>query len=159
MEGPGWFLRYGGPQEKTAAGSAVLGGIVFWPSLTPPAGATVSACKLAGGGDLSRSWQADVITGLPDQADGFRVADKDGNLLGYVPAKTRDAWAPPPEPAAVVSVSATGGIRYEVVMPGVGTAPVSETLRERENTTPDIYWLEVPRNLHACRHVDTGSCR
>jgi type IV pilus assembly protein PilY1 len=159
MEGPGWFLRYGGLQEKTAAGSAVLGGIVFWPSFSPPAAATVSACKLPGGGDLGRSWQADVITGLPDQAEGFRVTDKDGNLLGYMPAKTQDAWAPPPEPAAVVSVSSTGGIRYEVVMPGVGQAPVSETLRERKNATPDIYWLEVPRNLHACRHEDTSYCR
>jgi type IV pilus assembly protein PilY1 len=159
QEGPGWYLRYGGLQEKTAAGSAVLGGIVFWPSLSPPPGTTVSACKVPGGGDISRSWQADVITGLPDQADGFRVTDKDGHLLGYVPARARDAWAPPPEPAAVVSVSATGGIRYEVVMPGVGQSPVTETLRERQNTAPDISWLEVPRNLHACRHADTRFCR
>ncbi|PTL76387.1 PilC/PilY family type IV pilus protein [Vitiosangium sp. GDMCC 1.1324] len=157
-EGAGWFLQYGGLQEKTAAGSVVLGGIVFWPSFSPPASAAVSACKLAGAGDLSRSWQADIITGLPDQSEGFRVMDKDGNLLGYSPAKTQDAWAPPPEPAAVVSVSASGGIRYQVVIPGVGTAPVTETLRERQNTTPDIYWLEVPRNLHACRHADSRLC-
>jgi type IV pilus assembly protein PilY1 len=157
-EGPGWFLRYDGLQEKTAAGSAVLGGIVFWPSFSPPTSPTVSACRLSGEGDFSRSWQADVITGLPDQSEGFRVHDKDGALLGFTPAKTSDAWAPPPEPAAVVSVSPAGGIRYEVVMPGVGKAPVTETLRERENTTPDIYWLEVPRNLHVCRHENAQAC-
>jgi type IV pilus assembly protein PilY1 len=158
LEGPGWFLRYGGPQEKTAAGSAVLGGIVFWPSFSPPAGATVSACELVGSGDISRSWQADVITGLPDQSDGFRLVDASGNPLGFLPSKTRDAWAPPPEPAAVVSVSASGVVRYEVVMPSVGSAPVTETLRERENTAPDIYWLEVPRNLHVCRHENAQAC-
>jgi type IV pilus assembly protein PilY1 len=55
-------------------------------------------------------------------------------------------------------VSASGAVRYEVVMPGVGTAPVTETLRERENTTPDISWLEVPRNLHLCRHENAQAC-
>ncbi|HLM42384.1 MAG TPA: hypothetical protein VK458_00895, partial [Myxococcaceae bacterium] len=157
-DGPGWFLQYGGLQEKTAAGSAVLGGIVFWPSFSPPAGATVSACKLSGEGDLSRSWQADAITGLPDQSEGFRVTDKDGNLLGSLPSKTSDAWAPPPEPAAVVSLSPSGSIRYEVVMPGVGTGLVKETLRERVEAAPDISWLEVPRNLHTCRHANSSAC-
>ncbi len=157
-EGPGWFLQYGGLQEKTAAGSAVLGGIVFWPSFSPPAGATVSACKLSGEGDLSRSWQADAITGLPDQSEGFRVTDKDGNLLGSRPSKTSDAWAPPPDPAAVVSLSPSGSIRYEVVMPGVGTGLVKETLRERLELAPDISWLEVPRNLHTCRHANSSAC-
>ncbi|WP_257452114.1 pilus assembly protein [Archangium lipolyticum] len=157
-EGAGWFMRYGGPQEKTAAGSAVLGGIVFWPSFSPPTSTLVSACRLVGSGDLSRSWQADVITGLPDQSAGFQLVDADGNPLGFMPSKTRDAWAPPPEPAAVVSVSPSGGVRYEVVMPGVGASPVTETLRERQNTTPDISWLEVPRNLHVCRHENAQAC-
>jgi type IV pilus assembly protein PilY1 len=157
-EGPGWLLWYGGLQEKTAAGSAVLGGIVFWPSFSPPAGATVSACKLSGEGDQSRSWQVDAITGLPDQAEGFWVTDKDGKPLGHLPSKTSDVWAPPPEPAAVVSLSPSGSIRYEVVMPGVGKGPVKETLRERMDATPDISWLEVPRNLHTCRHVNSQTC-
>ncbi len=159
MEGPGWFLQYGGPQEKTAAGSTVLSGIVFWPSFAPPAGATVSACKLAGAGDISRSWQADIITGLPDEAASFRLTDKDGKLLGFLPHKTSDALAPPPEPTAVISVSPSGTIRYEVVLPGVGRAPVAETLRERTETTPDVYWLEVPRNLHVCRHANAQLCQ
>jgi hypothetical protein len=92
LRGPLQLIRYAGPQEKTAAGSAVLGGIVFWPSFSPPASATVSACELSGEGDLGRSWQADAITGLPDQSDGSRLTDEEGPLLGFVPAKTRDAW-------------------------------------------------------------------
>ena len=43
-------------------------------------------------------------------------------------------------------------------VPVLGQAACCTGLRERQNTTPDISWLEVPRNLHACRHVDMGTC-
>jgi type IV pilus assembly protein PilY1 len=158
-EGPGWFLEYGSLQEKTAAGSAVLGGIVFWPSFQPPEGASLQACKLMGGGDTSRSWQADVITGLPDQAQGFRFQDDTDRLLGFIPHKTRPASAPPSEPASLVALSKTGGIRYQVAMADTGAPPSTETLRERSNVAPDISWLVVPRNLHECRHVDSRLCQ
>ena len=41
--------------------------------LHPPRASPTSACRLTGAGDTGRSWQADVITGLPDQSDGFRL--------------------------------------------------------------------------------------
>jgi type IV pilus assembly protein PilY1 len=157
-EGPGWFIEYGSLQEKTATGSALMGGVVFWPSFQPPEGASLQACKLMGSGDTSRSWQADVITGLPDQAHGFRLRDDTGRLLGFMPHKSRSASAPPPEPASLVALSKTGGVRYQVAITGVGDAPTTETLRERPSVAPDISWLVVPRNLHDCRHLDSRLC-
>jgi type IV pilus assembly protein PilY1 len=157
-EGPGWFIQYDSLTEKTAAGSSVLGGVVFWPSFNPPTASPTSACKLSGAGDTGRSWQADVITGLPDQSEGFRLLDEKGALLGYLPNKSRAVFAPPPEPASVISMSKTGGIRYQVAVTGAGEQPTTETLRTRPNVTPDISWMVVPRNLHQCRHVDDRDC-
>jgi type IV pilus assembly protein PilY1 len=157
-EGAGWFIQYESLTEKTAAGSSVLGGVVFWPSFNPPAASPTSACTLSGAGDTGRSWQADVITGLPDQSDGFRLLDDKGALLGYLPNKSRAVFAPPPEPASVISMSKAGGIRFQVAVTGPGEQPTTETLRVRSNVTPDVSWMVVPRNLHQCRHVDERDC-
>jgi type IV pilus assembly protein PilY1 len=155
MEGPGWFMQYRSLQEKTASGSTVLGGVVLWPSFTPPA-STGSVCSLQGAGDITRTWQTDVITGLPDMAEGFRMYDENGVFIGYMAFKQGSSAAPPSDPTPVISLSETGGIRFEAVMPGVGDALSTERVSDRKNVTPDVYWLEVPHNLHACRHE--GNC-
>ncbi len=152
-EGPGWFIRYNNSlSERTAAGSTVLAGVVFWPSFAPASGVGAAACSLTGTGDMSYSWQADVITGLPDMASGFRVAG------GYIDSKGRSTNAPPSEGSPIISLSPTGGIRYEVAVTSPGDAPTTEKLRDQTNVTPDIYWMEVPRNLHECRHENAQAC-
>jgi len=152
-EAPGWFIRYDNSlTERTAAGSTVLAGVVFWPSFAPASGVGAAACSLSGTGDMSYSWQADVITGLPDMASGFRVG------LGYIDSKGRNTNAPPGEGSPIISLSATGGIRYEVAVTSPGDAPMTEKLRDQTNVTPDIYWMEVPRNLHECRHENAEAC-
>ncbi len=157
-EGPGWFVKYNSIQERTAAGSAVLAGIVFWPSFSPAASSGTSACALSGAGDISNMWQADAITGLPDQADGFRLYNDKGEMLGFSSFKGRPTSAPPTDPPPLISMSKTGGIRYEVAVTSPGEAPRTEKLRTQSNVTPDIYWLEVPRNLHECRHQNAQAC-
>jgi len=152
-EDPGWFIRYNNSLlERTAAGSTVLAGIVFWPSFSPAAGKSGSACSLTGSGDMSYSWQADAITGLPDMAEGFRTG------LGYIDSKGRGTTAPPSEGAPIISLSKTGGIRFEVAVTSPGDAPKTEVLHDKSNVTPDIYWMEVPRNLHECRHENAEAC-
>ncbi|MFY0564405.1 hypothetical protein ACN28E_11190 [Archangium lansingense] len=152
-EGPGWFVHYNNSlSERTAAGSTVLAGVVFWPSFAPASGVGAAACSLSGTGDMSYSWQADVITGLPDMASGFKVG------LGYIDSKGRGTNAPPGEGSPIISLSATGGIRYEVAVTSPGDAPMTEKLRDQTNVTPDIYWMEVPRNLHECRHENAEAC-
>ncbi|QSQ20085.1 hypothetical protein JY651_33080 [Pyxidicoccus parkwayensis] len=156
--GAGWFLRYGGLDEKTAAGSSILGGIVTWPSFAPPV-AMPGECRVAGAGDLARSWQMDIVTGWPDQAEGFKLFDDDGKLVGYMPFKTRDVLSPPAEPASVITLSRTGAIRYTTLDMGVGKSPTQETLRQNDNPAADISWVEVPSSVHVCRHVDARACK
>lgn len=156
--GAGWFVRYGDLDEKTAAGSSLLGGIVFWPSFAPPV-TMPGACRAAGSGDVGRSWQMDFITGWPDQAESFKLFDDDGNLVGYLPFKSREVLSPPPEPASLITLSRTGAIRYTTLDTGVGRSPSQETLRENDNPASDISWVEVPRSVHVCRHVDARACQ
>jgi type IV pilus assembly protein PilY1 len=158
-EGPGWFVKYNPIQERTAAGSTVLAGIVFWPTFAPASGGGGSACSLSGVGDMSNMWQADAITGLPDQADGFRMYNDKGEMLGFSSFKGRATSAPPTDPPPLISLSKSGGIRYEVAVTSPGEAPRTEKLRDQRNVTPDIYWLEVPRNLHECRHENAAACK
>ena len=49
----GWYLRYGGLDEKTAAGSSILGGIVFWSSFAPPV-SVPGDCRMTGAGGKGR---------------------------------------------------------------------------------------------------------
>jgi type IV pilus assembly protein PilY1 len=157
--GAGWFIRYNTLDEKTAAGSTILGGIVLWPTFSPPSSLPTNACGTLVGSDSSRTWQMDIITGWPDQAESFKVRDASGNLLGYQPFKQSEATSPPPEPASAIFVSKTGVIRYSVADTGSGKAPATETLRENADPASDISWVEVPRNVHLCRHVDKRACK
>jgi len=156
--GAGWFLRYGGLDEKTAAGSSILGGIVFWSSFEPPV-SVPGECRMTGAGDLGRSWQMDIITGWPDQAESFKLFDDEENLVGYMPFKQREVLSPPAEPAGVITLSRTGAIRYTTLDTGVGKSPTQETLRENADPASDISWVEVPRSVHVCRHVDARACK
>ncbi|HZI14855.1 MAG TPA: hypothetical protein VE153_31085 [Myxococcus sp.] len=154
----GWFIRYGGLDEKTAAGSSILGGIVLWPSFQPPVNVP-GACRAAGSaGDMGRSWQMDIITGWPDQAESFKLYAENGTLMGYMPFKSREVVSPPPETASVITLSKTGAIRYTTLDTGVGGPPMQETLRENTNPASDISWVEVPSSVHTCRHVDSRAC-
>ncbi|EPX57795.1 hypothetical protein D187_004674 [Cystobacter fuscus DSM 2262] len=153
-EDPGWFVRYTNTvAERTATGSTVLAGVVFWSSFSPSTTAGKDACSLAGLGDRSYSWQADAITGRPDFASGFEVPG-----LGWILSREQPTAAPPGNPSPIISMSATQGIRYEVAISSAGSAPNTETLGNKKNATPDISWMEVPRNLHECRHEDPSAC-
>ncbi|MGI5862068.1 MAG: hypothetical protein ACOX6T_08415 [Myxococcales bacterium] len=149
--GPGWFIEYANLDEKTAAGSSILVGTVFWPTLVPPEGEQ-EACGPALTGDVGRSWQADYLTGAPDTAESFKIPE------GFIQAKSRAVVAPPPEPASVISLSKTGAVSYGIIVTDPGAPPVAETLRTQRDLTSEIYWLEVPRNLHECRHVNKNAC-
>jgi type IV pilus assembly protein PilY1 len=158
--GPGWYLRYSGLQERTAASSAIISGVVSWPTFAPAAGAGVSACSLVGTGDTSNIWQADVITGLPNQAEGFRLYNDKGDLIGYRPYMTVESPAPPGDLGTVVLVSPTGAKKYGFAVPPPPKGSPDPVLAESAgNTTPEVYWLEVPRNLHKCRHENAADCK
>ncbi|HZH77236.1 MAG TPA: hypothetical protein VEY88_14495 [Archangium sp.] len=157
-EGPGWFITYEGLQERTAAGSTVIAGVVSWPTFAPSVGGDVAACSLSGVGDISNLWQADAITGLPDQSEGYRLYNDKGELIGFTMFKSRAASTPPGDPGAVVSVGPSGRKYGWMTPPNPGDEPEMESNRTETNSTPDISWLEVPRNLHVCRHENAALC-
>ncbi|OJH42137.1 hypothetical protein [Cystobacter ferrugineus] len=150
---PGWFIRYtNNKAERTASGSTVLAGVVFWSSFAPYTEKNADVCSLAGMNDRSYSWQASAITGLPDMAAGFRTTD------GVIASREAKTQAPPGEPTPVIAISKAGTISYQVALSSAGSAPTNETLKTRANATPDISWMEVPRNLHECRHENSDAC-
>ncbi|QRK12886.1 hypothetical protein JQX13_24350 [Archangium violaceum] len=161
---PGWFIRYDNSLlERTAEGSTILAGVVFWPTFAPSSGVGAAACSLSGLGDLSYSWQADVITGHPNQAASFQVYTTDPatgkrTLSGFMSSKARPTNGPPGSGMPVVTLSKDGSKRYEVAMSSPGSAPITEALKTQRNAAPDIYWMEVPRNLHECRHENAEAC-
>ncbi len=157
-EGPGWFVQYNNLQERTAAGSTIIAGVVAWPTFAPALAGGVAACSLSGSGDLTNLWQADAITGLPDQSEGYRMYNDNGELIGYSSYKSKPTNTPPGDPGSVVSVG-PGGRKYGwMTPPGPGEEPSIEANRTESNDVPDIYWLEVPRNLHVCRHENSALC-
>ena len=79
--------------------------------------------------------------------------------MGYQQNKQRTVYAPPPEPANVIAISKTGKIRYGIAVIEPGAKPTQETLREKSDLASDVYWLEVPRSVHQCRHLDGKSCQ
>ncbi len=157
-EGPGWFITYEGLQERTAAGSTIIAGVVSWPTFAPSVGGDVAACSLSGAGDISNLWQADAITGLPDQSEGYRLYNDKGELIGFTMFKSRAASTPPGDPGAVVSVGPNGRKYGWMMPPNPGDEPEMESNRTERNVAPDISWLEVPRNLHVCRHENAALC-
>jgi type IV pilus assembly protein PilY1 len=58
----------------------------------------------------------------------------------------------------VISISKTGEVRYGIAVTEPGAAPVEESIKTKQDLTSDIYWLEVPRSSHICRHVNTDAC-
>jgi type IV pilus assembly protein PilY1 len=153
-------MRYAGLQERTAAASAIISGVVAWPTFAPAAGGGALACSLVGSGDTSNIWQAEVLTGLPNQAEGFRLYNDKGEVIGYMPYMTNDSSAPPGDLGTTVLVSPTGAKKYGFAIPPPPKgSPDPVTAESALNTTPEVYWLEVPRNLHKCRHENAADCR
>ncbi len=152
---PGWLTYYTDIDEKTAAGSTILASVVFWPTfLPPPPGATgVDPCASLVRGDSGRSWQADITTGLPDQSPGFKFGSS-----GFIPYKVRAVSAPPPEPANVITLSKSGKIRMGTLVADPGSNPQSEQLAADKDIATDVYWVDVPRDEHVCRHLDRRAC-
>jgi type IV pilus assembly protein PilY1 len=156
--GPGWFLRYWPLDERTASGSSVLNNVVFWSSLTPPDVVQTSPCGETARGSSARSWQADMVTGLPGGGESFRLRGGDGTVQGYLPFRRRTVIAPPPEPITALSISRDGRVRQDVNLIEPGLPVQKETLRSARKVANDVYWMELPPSEHLCRHENISAC-
>jgi type IV pilus assembly protein PilY1 len=163
---PGWFYEYGRKDpvtggaaswtdEKTGSGATVLNSCVDWNTIRPMGAAVTSTpCEAGAGFPRNYTYLADGITGVPSgKFCGFQA-----NATADVQrASSRESIAPPLDPTMVVTVTESGGVKPTALQiePGVMT---SKDMAETSEVSHPMYWLEVPRDLHACRHVDATLC-
>jgi type IV pilus assembly protein PilY1 len=74
-------------------------------------------------------------------------------------AAVRNSPAPPQNPMPRIVVTAGGQVKYSSLQMDAGSQPQSTTLGYRDAITELLYYLEVPRDLHTCRHVDPTTCK
>ncbi len=166
---PGWYFQYGDRcplsscspappwfDEKTGAGASTVLGCTSWASFRP-VGADASGtdpCTGTAGNPQTYGYLADYLTGAPSATCGYSSTVPDANL--YVRATQRTTIAAPNSPTIRVVVNAAGEVKYQGLEfpPGTGASGmVQQTdFGTRTDTSEMIYWLEVPRDLHACRH-------
>ncbi|MGZ6123443.1 MAG: hypothetical protein ACXWLR_00695 [Myxococcales bacterium] len=149
---PGWAIRYGTIDEKTATSAAILGGCVLWNTLLPTGGA--AGCASAGA-NVAVSYQSDPVTGAPTCASSF--------ISGSVYARSinRNVLSPPPEPAASIAVGAGGAsMRLSVLEIQPGAQQVTQTvIGTNSELLQMIQSVPLTVDQHICRHVDPTTCK
>jgi type IV pilus assembly protein PilY1 len=140
--------------EKTGSGAAILGGCVDWNTFRPlgQGSSSTNPCSLSSANPQSYTYLADAISGVPSVRCGFPTATQ------MVRAEGRSAIAPPLDPTAMVALSPGGEVRYSLIQMEPGIPPASVSVGTRTEMLQPVYWLEVPRQLHSCRHVDVNQC-
>ncbi len=162
---PGWFFEYGKAcpsreacadstwtDEKTGSGSSVVLGCAVWSGLRP--------YGKSSGGDpctdlatpITYGYLSDYVSGAPSATCGY----VDGTTLYR--ATQRSTTAPPSSPLVRVTVNAAGKVSYSTLQLDSGAPPANKQIGTRNDLFEPVYWLEVPRDLHNCRHTATGAC-
>jgi type IV pilus assembly protein PilY1 len=149
--GAGWRVIHNfSPDERTASSALLLGGCVVWNTLQPNASQTLS-CGATIPPDTAYTYQSDAITGAI--SCGTEGASTYGATVRATP---RTTYIAPQQPSPVVSVNKlTGEILYSGVSIEPGAPPMSVSVGSGEIMGP-IHWLEVPRDVHDCRHNGTN---
>jgi type IV pilus assembly protein PilY1 len=165
---PGWYYEFGDlcplascptnppwTDEKTGAPGNLVLGCVTWNGFRPY-GVSLSTdpCSGSQGAPTVYDYSADYVTGAPSAA-----CNGDQNTNQYFIASQRSVTAAPGGATVRVDVNQNGQINYSVLQLDSGSAPSSESSGTRSTAGAPIYWLEVPRQLHNCRHVDPSSCQ
>ena len=169
VDDPGWFYTYnvtcptsvscgsGCNNEKTASGSAVVNSCVTWNTFLPQGSASSGSDPCAGAQTATQStyaYSSNFVSGVATAScnQGENISQ---DLL-YL-AVQRSTIAPPAAPMVQNSITATGKVYYSTLQINPG-APVTSTSAGSRNVASSLYWLEVPRDLHMCRHQDNTQC-
>lgn len=141
----GYFVEFGHHDERAASPASILGGCVYWNTLKPDVSPTACGSKVE---DEARLYRAHYTTGSKSCGSITQATTR---------TSVRTAIVPPPPPTPVVSFNkTTGEVRYSMVAvePGVPPQQVNVGAGDLAGT---VYWLEVPREVHDCRH-GAGTC-
>lgn len=163
----GWFYEYGNVcplascspappwnDEKTGSGATVVLGCTAWGGFRPYGASTsTDPCSGSLGTPVTYGYVADFVTGVPGATCGYASG---GNVYRATP---RSTTAPPTGATVRITFSPSGSISYSTLQVDAGSPPTSMTLGTRSEIAEPVYWLEVPRTLHSCRHVaNSGLC-
>jgi type IV pilus assembly protein PilY1 len=159
---PGWYYEYGGAvkacadcvntgcrNEKTGSSASIVFGCTLWNGFQP-VGSTggTDPCSGTVGLPLVFGYASDYLSGVPSGNCGYN-APPDSILYR---AAQRNSVAPPSGGIFRVSVSAKGEVAYSALQMDPGAPPSAVTPGTRSDIAEPVYWLEVPRDLHNCRH-------
>jgi len=158
----GWFVQQANDaNEKTVTAPLLLGGCVAWNTEVP---AVLFSGVSADGGVVCQGGTIPADTAYLYQANedtGVVQCGLQGSATSQATARSvmRFVTVTPQQPTPVVSLNAkTGQAGYSGVSlePG-GKIPLQISVGSA-SVQGDVSWLNVPRDLHACRHpVDGGA--
>lgn len=149
----GWFYEYVA-DERTSSGSTIGVGCAAWNSLRPNGGSGgTDMCSGSVGQPVMNGYLSDYITGIPSVACGFA----EGTTVKR--STPRNTTAPPSTPMIRAAINAKGQVEYAAVTLDPGAPPGSKALGTRSEVIEPVYWLEIDRALHACRHGDKKNCK
>jgi len=158
---PGWYYEYGDycplqscptpapwTDEKTPSGSNVVLGCVGWSGFRP-VGITTSTnpCQGNQGAPTVYNYSANYIAGTPSgSCNGSTSAG-----TAYIAAQQSVTAAP--NGAMTMVTTQNGEVNYSSVVANSGAPITGNSAGTRSTSGSAIYWLEVPPQLHQCRHV------
>jgi type IV pilus assembly protein PilY1 len=159
----GWFYEYGDVcpfatcaspppwvDEKTGAGANIVLGCTIWNSFRP-VGAVTSTDPCSGtlGVPVSYGYTVQYLTGTPNPTACGTFSSQ------------RTLNSPPTSDMvrATLQRSPNGSVQERMNMTSfdTGGTPTNNTVGTRTSGAEPIYWLEVPRDLHACRHAASAT--
>jgi type IV pilus assembly protein PilY1 len=156
----GWYVQQTRDQnEKTVTAPLILGGCVAWNTEVPSvlfSGALPDGGSICNGGfipaDTAYLYQANDDTG------GIQCG-LTGSLTQLATSRyqQRSVTTTPQQPTPVVSLNAkTGQAGYSGISLEPGGIIPLQILVGSAAVRGDVSWLDVPRNLHNCRHAADG---
>jgi type IV pilus assembly protein PilY1 len=170
IDDAGWFYQYNtGPcptqakcstgctNEKTASGASVVNSCTTWNSFLPlgsaQSGSSTDPCASAGTATQTAiGYASHYVSGTPDTVCNQA---KDATLVYR--GQQRNTIAPPSAPMVRMGVSGTGQVYYSTLQMDPGGPPSNTAVGQRDLTSP-LYWLDVSRDAHNCRHVSGTNC-
>jgi type IV pilus assembly protein PilY1 len=165
---PGWYYEYGDTcplsscagmtipwvDEKTGAGANVVLGCSSWGGFRPVGASTsTDPCSGPSGVPTVYDYSTDYISGAPT----YYCSGEAYGGQTYI-ASQRSVTAAPGGSTVRVDISPDGKINYSTLQLDSGSPPSSRSAGTRSASGTSMYWLEVPQQLHNCRHVSNASC-
>jgi type IV pilus assembly protein PilY1 len=162
----GWFYQYGDTcplascsppppwnDEKTGSSANVILGCTSWSGFRPVGSSTsTDPCSGTLGVPVSYGYLSNYVSGTPTPSCGYS-----SSTGGVYRAGGRVTTAPPSGGMVRVTVSPDGKVAYSTLSFDAGAPPGSKQLSVRSEIGEPVYWLEVSRSLHECRHVAGSS--